>query len=182
MRGLDDEYWVPEHVREWLKSLGFALPLGDIGPHIRVWNRWMRALGDFYDYRDTDGIGRVYEVHRRSIHPAMRACREWGGVDPLERPEAGGVLGAGLHGLTRGVDGSDRVSFLGAGVRGEGVRPEHGPWGAPGIVAHACREMRERVRRPPWTTDRLRADDPRTGSSPAARAESARHWTGTTRG
>lgn len=40
----------------------------------------MRALGDFYDYRDTDGVGRLYEVHRRSIRPAMRVCREWGSL------------------------------------------------------------------------------------------------------
>ena len=80
MQGLDDEYWVPEHVREWLRSLGFTLPLEDMEPHIRAWDRWMRALGDFYDYRDTDGVGRVYEVHRRSIHPAMRVCREWGSL------------------------------------------------------------------------------------------------------
>lgn len=38
----------------------------------------MGARGDFYDYRDKDGLGRVYEVHRRSIHPAMRVCKEWG--------------------------------------------------------------------------------------------------------
>ena len=80
MQGLDDEYWVPEHVRKWLRSLGFSLPLEDMEPHIRAWDRWMRALGDFYDYRDTDGVGRVYEVHRRSIHPAMRVCREWGSL------------------------------------------------------------------------------------------------------
>lgn len=80
MQGLEDEYWVPEHVREWLRSLGFSLPLEDMEPHIRAWDRWMRALGDFYDYRDTDGVGRVYEVHRRSIHPAMRVCREWGSL------------------------------------------------------------------------------------------------------
>ena len=80
MQGLDDEYWVPEHVREWLRSLGFSLPLEDMEPHIRAWDRWMRALGDFYDYRDTDGVGRLYEVHRRSIHPAMRVCREWGSL------------------------------------------------------------------------------------------------------
>ena len=36
----------------------------------------MRAVGGFYDYRDTDGFGRVYEVHRRSIMPAIRVCRE----------------------------------------------------------------------------------------------------------
>lgn len=56
------------------------MPLEDMEPHIRAWDRWMRALGDFYDYRDTDGVGRVYEVHRRSIHPAMRVCREWGSL------------------------------------------------------------------------------------------------------
>ena len=80
MQGLDDEYWVPEHVRAFLRGLGFSLPLEDMEPHIRAWDRWMRALGDFYDYRDTDGVGRVYEVHRRSIHPAMRVCREWGSL------------------------------------------------------------------------------------------------------
>lgn len=80
MEGLDRDYWVPEHVRAWLRSLGFSLPLEDMEPHIRAWDRWMRALGDFYDYRDTDGVGRVYEVHRRSIHPAMRVCREWGSL------------------------------------------------------------------------------------------------------
>lgn len=74
------DYWVPEHVRGWLRGLGFSLPLEDMEPHIRAWDQWMRALGDFYDYRDTDGVGRVYEVHRRSIHPAMRVCREWGSL------------------------------------------------------------------------------------------------------
>ena len=49
-------------------------------PHVLAWERWMRAEGDFYDYRDTDGFGRVYQVHRRSIMPAMRVCREWGSL------------------------------------------------------------------------------------------------------
>ena len=80
VEGLDRDYWVPEHVRAFLRGLGFSLPLEDMEPHIRAWDRWMRALGDFYDYRDTDGVGRVYEVHRRSIHPAMRVCREWGSL------------------------------------------------------------------------------------------------------
>lgn len=87
MQGLGDEYWVPEHVREWLRSLGFSLPLEDMEPHIRAGDRWMRALGDFYDYRDTNGVGRVYEVHRRSIHPAMRVCREWGSLLPNDRTQ-----------------------------------------------------------------------------------------------
>ena len=49
-------------------------------PHVLAWERWMRAEGDFYDYRDTDGFGRVYQVHRRSIMPAMRVSREWGSL------------------------------------------------------------------------------------------------------
>ena len=74
------EYWVPEHVREYLGRLGFALPLDDMEPWIRSWDDWMGARGEFYDYRDRDGMGRAYEVHRRSIHPAMRVCREWGSL------------------------------------------------------------------------------------------------------
>lgn len=54
--------------------------LEDMGPHVREWDRWMRAVGEFYDYRDTDGFGRVYQVHRRTIMPAMRVCREWGSL------------------------------------------------------------------------------------------------------
>ena len=75
-----DEYWVPEHVKEYLRRLGFVLPLDDMEPWIRSWDDWMSARGDFYDYRDKDGMGRVYEVHRRSIHPAMRVCKEWGSL------------------------------------------------------------------------------------------------------
>ena len=75
-----DEYWVPEHVKDYLRKLGFVLPLDDMEPWIRSWDDWMGARGDFYDYRDTDGVGRVYEVHRRSIHPAMRVCKEWGSL------------------------------------------------------------------------------------------------------
>lgn len=75
-----DEYWVPEHVKEYFRGLGFVLPLDDMEPWIRSWDDWMGARGDFYDYRDKDGLGRVYEVHRRSIHPAMRVCKEWGSL------------------------------------------------------------------------------------------------------
>ncbi len=74
------DYWVPEHVREYLRGMGFQLPLEPMESHIRAWHEWMQACGSFYDYRDSDGFGRVYEVHRRSIHPAMRVCREWGSL------------------------------------------------------------------------------------------------------
>lgn len=80
MLGNEDRYWVPEGVRAHLRALGFRLPLEDMEPHVLEWERWMRAEGEFYDYRDTDGFGRLYEVHRRSIMPAMRVCREWGSL------------------------------------------------------------------------------------------------------
>ena len=58
----------------------FVLPLEAMEPHIRSWHEWMQACGSFYDYKDTDGVGRLYEVHRCSIHPAMRVCWEWGSL------------------------------------------------------------------------------------------------------
>lgn len=77
---VDDEYWVPEHVRVYLRELGFVLPLEPMEEHIREWNEWMRSEGSFYDYYDTDAFGRSYEVHRRSVKPAMRVCAEWGSL------------------------------------------------------------------------------------------------------
>ena len=76
----EKDYWVPVHVRDYLTSLGYRLPLEAMEEHIRAWHEWLEASGAFYDYRDSDGFGRVYEVHRRSIHPAMRVCREWGSL------------------------------------------------------------------------------------------------------
>ncbi|WP_066832722.1 hypothetical protein [Collinsella ihumii] len=49
-------------------------------PYIRSWHEWMQASGSFCDYQDTDGMGRLYEVRCRSIHRAMRVCREWGSL------------------------------------------------------------------------------------------------------
>lgn len=75
-----DEYWVLEHVKDYLRGFGFVLPLDDMEPWIRSWDDWMGARGDFYDYRDKDGLVWVYEVYRRLIHPAMRVCKEWGSL------------------------------------------------------------------------------------------------------
>ena len=77
---MQQEYWVPECIREYLGALGFVLPTEAMEGYIRSWHEWMQSTGDFYDYRDTDGFGRLYEVHRRSIHPAMRVCQEWGSL------------------------------------------------------------------------------------------------------
>jgi hypothetical protein len=39
-----------EYVKEYLRGLGFFLPLDDMEPWIRSWDDWMGARGDFYDY------------------------------------------------------------------------------------------------------------------------------------
>lgn len=70
-------FQVPEHVRQYLRDLGYVLPLDPMDEHIRVWDDWLAARGTFYDYKDTDGFGHIYEVHRRSLHPASRVCAEW---------------------------------------------------------------------------------------------------------
>ena len=76
-----EEYWVPECARAYLRAAGYSTrALEDMEPHVHEWDSWMRAVGEFYDYRDTDGFGRVYQVHRRTIMPAMRVCREWGSL------------------------------------------------------------------------------------------------------
>lgn len=33
-----DEYWVPEHVKDYLCGLGSVLPLDDMEPWIRSWD------------------------------------------------------------------------------------------------------------------------------------------------
>lgn len=72
---------MPEAVRAYLRGAGYSTrALEEMEPHVREWDSWMRAVGEFYDYRDADGFGRVYQVHRRTIMPAMRVCREWGSL------------------------------------------------------------------------------------------------------
>ena len=69
-----ESYWVPEHLRAYPHAMGFRLPVE--ARRITEWDAWMRGVGHFYDYRDTDDFGQVHEVHRHSIMPAMRVCRE----------------------------------------------------------------------------------------------------------
>lgn len=66
----------PEHIRRYLRDMGYGLPLDPMDEHIRVRDGWMAARGAFYDYKDTDGFERIYEVHRRSLHPASWVCAD----------------------------------------------------------------------------------------------------------
>lgn len=71
-------FMVPAAVRGYLEGRGYLSGhLDAMDGHIAAWDAWMSSTGEFYDYRDTDGFGRTYSVHRRSIRPAMRVCQEW---------------------------------------------------------------------------------------------------------
>ena len=126
----ETQYWVPEHVREYLRSLGFMLPLEAMEAYIRDWHDWLSVVGEFFNYHDTDGFGRIYEVHRRSIHPAMRVCQEWG---PLLLNDKTQVV-CENQGATDWLSDflAHRVHAGASGYRGEGFRDGHGRLGALG--------------------------------------------------
>lgn len=98
----NEVYWMPEGVRAYLRGAGYSTrALEDMEPHIREWDSWMRAVGEFYDYRDTDGFGRVHQVHRRTIMPAMRVWREWGPFSSTRRRPSPVALRSARTGSTR---------------------------------------------------------------------------------
>lgn len=68
----ENDYWVPEHVREYLRTLGFHLPLEAMEDHIRDWHQWMQAKGRFYDYRDYVG---GYDMLRARRSPCQDGYR-----------------------------------------------------------------------------------------------------------
>ena len=81
----ENGFQVPEHVRQNLRDLGYQLPLDPMDEHIAYWDDWMASRGTFYDYKDTDGFGHVYQVHRRSLYPATRVCTEWASLLPNDK-------------------------------------------------------------------------------------------------
>lgn len=53
-----DGYWVSECVRAYLRGTGYSTrALENMEPHVHEWDRWMRAVGELYDYRGTTGSG-----------------------------------------------------------------------------------------------------------------------------
>ena len=73
----DEKYSIPGSVGTYLDKLGYDLPWDAMKGHVNRWDAWMRGKGEFYDYDDVDSEGRRYHVHRRSVRPAKRVCREW---------------------------------------------------------------------------------------------------------
>lgn len=41
----NEGYWVPGCVRDYLRGMGFRLPLDDMEVHIREWDDWFSARG-----------------------------------------------------------------------------------------------------------------------------------------
>ena len=102
-----DKYWVPECTRAYLREAGYSTrALEDMEPHVREWNSWMRAVGKFYDYHDADGFGRVYQVHRHTIMPAMR--REGAGLPAPGREDRCGARGP----QSWGAEGARECAFV----------------------------------------------------------------------
>lgn len=46
--GLNENYWIPEHVRAHVRGLGRRLPLQDTEGRIRTCDDWMASRGDFH--------------------------------------------------------------------------------------------------------------------------------------
>ncbi len=65
-----DEYWVPEHVKDYLRKLGFVLPWMTWSPgSVRGMTGWAR--GGFYDYR---GYVATYKTETRTVWGACMRC------------------------------------------------------------------------------------------------------------
>lgn len=73
-----DTYTIPACVKNYVQKQGYTdLPYGDMESYIENWSAWIRADTDFYSYEAKKADGRRYKVHRRSMRPANRMCREW---------------------------------------------------------------------------------------------------------
>lgn len=109
---MTEDYSIPEFVKTYLAELGYGCAADDMMPYINDWWAWMRSVGSFYDYSETDAAGRCYKVHRRSIHPAMRMCEEWGSLLLNDKT----VIDCGKQKCTDWLSGFlSRIHFLSLG-------------------------------------------------------------------
>lgn len=105
-------YTVPGYVVDFIRRAGYPVPYTSMAGCIEQWWQWYRASGGFYDYDGRDGAGRVYRVHRRSVHPAKMVCDEWGSLLLNDRT----TVDCGEQACTDWLAGYfDRVNFQGLG-------------------------------------------------------------------
>ena len=70
-------YTIPQACKDYVRKQGYPVAIEPMESYIEEWYSWLKAEGDFYDYKSKDSAGRVYQVHRLSMHPAQRVCNEW---------------------------------------------------------------------------------------------------------
>lgn len=70
-------YSIPEHVKRYIKAQGYTLPCDPMEGYIQRWWGLFQAQGAFWDYEERDGNGNTYKLHRRTVKPAKRVCKEW---------------------------------------------------------------------------------------------------------
>lgn len=70
-------FTIPVFVTDYLKDAGYDIAFTEMKEHIEGWGSWLRSAGEFYDYRTKGDDGVLYEVHRLSVKPAKKVCKEW---------------------------------------------------------------------------------------------------------
>ena len=74
---MDTVYTIPQTIKDYIAKQGYPIPYDAMKTYIEDWYTWQKAEGKFYDFNEKDGQGNYRKIHRRSIHPANRVCREW---------------------------------------------------------------------------------------------------------
>lgn len=70
-------YSIPSSVRDYIEESGYPFPYSAMREHIQEWDAMLRASGSFWDYETGDGSGQRRKVHRMTVHPARRVCKEY---------------------------------------------------------------------------------------------------------
>lgn len=70
-------YSIPTNILKYVEELGYQTAYGDIESYIQEWNTMLRCQGSFWDFQTSDGTGKQRTVHRATVKPAKRVCREF---------------------------------------------------------------------------------------------------------
>lgn len=71
------DYTMPGHITKYITDHGYEMPYTAMQGYIEAWSGIWKAKGDFWDYYETDERGNSFKMHRRTIKPAKRVCKEW---------------------------------------------------------------------------------------------------------
>lgn len=77
MQNESSVYTIPSYIIEYIKEQGYPFPYSVMQGYVEKWGELYKAKGSFWDYTETDNYGNRFEVHRKTVKPAKRVCREW---------------------------------------------------------------------------------------------------------